>query len=125
MFHWLTKRAASFRYAWLGIRQLFPGQVNIRIHLVAAVAVLAMGFFFEITVGEWIAVILSVALVLAAEAFNTAIEKLTDLVSPGYDARAGQVKDLAAAAVLIVSVGALLVGLVVFIPYLLHFFRHV
>lgn len=124
MFQWFSKRADSFRYALSGIRQLFPGQVNIRIHLFAAVLVVVMGFFFGITTGEWLAIILSIAVVMGAEAFNTALEKLTDLVSPEVDVKAGQVKDLAAAAVLIVSMGALLVGLVVFIPYFLQLFRY-
>ena len=67
---------------------------------------------------EWVAISICIALVLALEALNTALEYLTDLVSPEYHPLAGKAKDAAAAAVLLVALGAIVVGLIVFIPHL-------
>ncbi|MGE5423938.1 MAG: diacylglycerol kinase family protein, partial [Syntrophothermus sp.] len=71
-----------------------------------------------ISASEWIAVIISIGFVMAAEAFNTAIEFLTDMVSPGFNRKAGLVKDIAASGVLIAAITAVVTGIVVFWKYL-------
>ena len=81
----------------------------------AALAVLA-GLFFDISALEWVAVSLCIALVLALEALNTALEYLTDLVSPEHHPLAGKAKDAAAAAVLIGAAGAAITGFIIFLP---------
>ena len=93
-------------------------QPNARIHLVAAILVMALGWKLTITRAEWLAVTLAMALVITAEALNTAIEYAVDLVSPQWQPLARDIKDVAAAAVLVSSLGATAVGLLVFIPYL-------
>ncbi len=113
-------RINSFRYAFKGLRYGFKNQVNIWIHLVAAILVIVFGFYFQISIGEWIALFLCIALVIGAELLNTAIEHLVDLVSPEYHPLAGKVKDIAAAAVLVFSIASAAVGLLVFVP---HFFE--
>lgn len=117
----LKKRLNSFRYAGAGIAALFRSEPNAKIHLVLTIASVAAGFFFHLTTTEWCVIILAISLVLSAEAFNTAIEQLTDLVSPDFHPLAGKVKDLAAGAVLITAIGAAVTGLIVFLPKLLHF----
>lgn len=112
----LRKRANSFRYAFQGLADLLKSQPNARIHLAAAVAVTLAGFFFQIARTEWLAVVTCIALVFAAEAINTALEYLTDLVSPDYHPLAGKAKDAAAAAVLIIAAGAVVTGLIIFLP---------
>jgi len=82
--------------------------------------VVIAGFFFGITRIEWCIVILCVTLVFAAEAANTAIEYLTDLVSPEYHQLAGKTKDAAAAAVLFAAIGAAITGIIIFAPYLME-----
>ena len=72
--------------------------------------------------GPWMIIILCIGVVIAAELFNTAIEKLVDLVSPQQHPVAGQVKDIAAGAVLVCAATAAIIGLIVFIPYLTRFF---
>ena len=67
---------------------------------------------------EWCAIVLALSLVWAAEGLNTALERLTDLVSPGFHPLAGKAKDLAAGAVLLASVGGFLTGLIVFLSHL-------
>ncbi len=114
----LQRRIASFRYAFQGLRYLVRTQMNARIHLAAAVLATALGAWLDISRLEWLALALCMALVLALEAVNTALECLTDLVSPDPHPLAGRAKDLAAAAVLIVALGALVVGGLVFLPKL-------
>lgn len=113
----LRKRLKSFAYAWKGIKSFLSKEPNAWIHCTAIVTVTLGGFAFGITRTEWLIVILCFALVLAAEAFNTAIERLVNLVSPDYHPVAGDVKDVAAGAVLICAIAAAIIGLIIFIPY--------
>jgi diacylglycerol kinase len=112
----LQKRADSFRYAFQGLADLLRSQPNARVHLMLAIAVVLAGLFFQISSMEWIAVIICIAAVFSMEAMNTALEYLTDLVSPDYHPLAGKAKDAAAAAVLLVAAGALAVGAIIFLP---------
>ena len=114
----LKKRLRSFKYAFQGVADLVSSQPNMRIHLLAAVLVVAAGWFFSVSTTEWIILIIAISLVLMAEAFNTALEYLTDLVSPDHHPLAGKVKDVAAAAVLLMAIGAATVGLIIFLPKL-------
>jgi diacylglycerol kinase len=113
-----TREAESFACAFRGIASLLKSEVHARIHLIATVAVLALGWWFEITRGEWLAVILAIGLVWVAEALNTAIEYVADLAHPDEHPEVKKLKDLAAAAVLFASIIALFVGLIVFWPRL-------
>lgn len=112
----LRKSARSFRYAGKGIVALFRYENNARIHLIAALLVLAAGLFFRVSLSEWGLLITQIVLVWVAEAFNTALEKLCDLVSPNYHPLVKSVKDLAAGGVLLVAMGAALVGALIFLP---------
>lgn len=113
-------RMGSFRYAIRGLKELFRHTPNAQIHLVLTIAVLILGWFFAIAAGEWIAILLCVALVLAAESFNSALENLTDLASPEIHPLAGKAKDLAAGGVLLCAVISVVVGTIIFLPKLLH-----
>jgi diacylglycerol kinase len=109
-------RWRSFRFAFNGIRDLIRTQVNARMHLLVSAIVVFAGFFFQISLLEWCVVLLAMGLVLAAEAFNTALEYLTNLVSPDYHPLAGKVKDVAAGAVLIVTIISVVIGVLIFLP---------
>ncbi|MGK0390395.1 MAG: diacylglycerol kinase (ATP) [Maribacter sp.] len=112
----IKNRLNSFKYAFKGIADLFINTPNARIHLFMGIAVAICGYLFQISITEWCFCILCISLVLAAEAFNSAIEYLTDLVSPDYHVQAGKTKDVAAGAVLLTSIGAATVGLIIFLP---------
>lgn len=116
----LKKRIKSFRYAGKGMISFISREHNAWIHCTAIVLTTSAGFYFQITKGEWIAVILCFGIVLAAEGFNTAIERLVNLVSPEYHPLAGDVKDIAAGAVLICAIAAAIVGIIIFLPYMLQ-----
>lgn len=109
----------SFKYAGKGILKLISLEHNAWIHCAAIVLVTVAGFYFGITKYEWIAIIACFGMVLAAEAFNTAIERIVDLVSPQKQPLAGDIKDLAAAGVLICAMAAAIIGLIIFIPYII------
>ena len=113
-----SREAESFACAFRGIAALLKSEVHARIHLVATVAVIALGWWCEITRNEWIAVVLSIGLVWVAEALNTAIEYVADLAHPDEHPEVKKLKDLAAASVLFASIVALIVGLFIFWPRL-------
>jgi diacylglycerol kinase len=108
-------RIQSFQHALRGLRVVFA-EPNAQIHLVLAALAIGLGVVFHISTLEWLAVVMAIVAVIGAEAMNTAVEKVVDLASPEWHETAGQAKDAAAAAVLIVSVGAAVVGLMVFLP---------
>lgn len=112
----IKERIASFKYALNGLKIILETQHNFMIHLIAAILVTAAGLFFHVSNIEWIIIIITIAIVLCAEAINTSIEKLTDLVSPDYNEQAGKVKDIAAAAVLIAAIASVIVGVIIFLP---------
>ncbi len=98
---------------------LFRTQTNARIHAGATLIVIASGFSFGISRGEWCAVITAIALVWTVEGVNTAIEAVVDLASPELHPLAGRAKDVAAGAVLLAAVASVVIGLLVFVPHLL------
>ncbi len=104
----------SFGYAFKGLAFTFRTERNIKVMLGAAAAVVTLGFVLGLDVTSWAIVLLCCGVVLCAELLNTAIETVVDLVSPEYDAMAGHAKDVAAAAVWILSAFVGVVGLLVF-----------
>ena len=114
----VSREAESFTCAFRGIAALLRSEVHARIHLLATVVVIVLGWWFEITAGQWIAAVLAIGLVWVAEALNTAIEYVADLAHPDEHPEVKKLKDLAAAAVLFASLVALTVGLIVFWPRL-------
>lgn len=116
----MKKRIQSFKYAYKGVRNLVSSEINFRIHVAAAVLVLAGGFYLDIDGSDWTVVLLCFALVLSAEAFNSAVEELVDFVSPGQHEKAGRIKDIAAGAVLISAGLAAVTGCIVFLPKIIE-----
>ncbi|MDB5135513.1 MAG: diacylglycerol kinase family protein [Mucilaginibacter sp.] len=115
----MKKFVRGFGYALSGIWHAAVTQLNFRVHLVAVLIAVYAGYALHISTYEWLWIILCVGMVLTAELFNTALEFLTDLVSPEYNKKAGLVKDMSAGAVLITAICALVIGLVIFVPKLL------
>lgn len=111
---WLKK----FAFAGRGICYVLKKEAHMRIHLTAAVIVIAIGLFFQLTQFEWIALIGCIGFVIFAEIVNTSIEKIVDLIHPEWHERAGIIKDIAAGAVLIASLISIIIGFIVFWPHL-------
>lgn len=112
----IQARLKSFVYAFEGVIFFIRFEAQATIHLIAILAVLGAGYWFKISSMEWIAVVFAIGIVISAEMLNTAIEKLTDMVSPQINEQAKIVKDLAAGAVLIASLTAFIIGLIIFLP---------
>ncbi|MCL6478606.1 MAG: diacylglycerol kinase family protein [Peptococcaceae bacterium] len=113
----------SFVYAGRGLRRVLAGQRNMRIHLAVTSAVFVAAAWFKITPLETALIIFAVALVLSAEMLNTAIEKTVDLVTGEYHPLAAQAKDAAAGAVLLAAFFSVIIGALVFYPYVRNWFN--
>jgi diacylglycerol kinase len=109
----------SFGYAFNGIVYVFRTQQNARIHALIGVCALALGGVLGIARWEWLALILTCALVIVAESINTAIEAVVDLVTESYHPLAGIAKDVAAGAVLLCAGISVIMGGIIFLPYLI------
>ena len=118
----LKKLFRSFSFAFSGIIELVKSEQNARIHLLATICVVIAGFVFDISGSEWCVVIILVALIWASEAFNTAIEKLTDHLFHEYNETARIVKDISAGAVFICAIAAVLCAAIIFLPKIFALF---
>jgi diacylglycerol kinase len=113
---WIVGRLVAFRHAFEGIAFVLRSQRNAWIHSAATILVVAMGAWLNLSRDRWALITVAVALVWAAEITNTAIEALVDLVSPEPHPLARTAKDCAAAAVLVTSGMAVVIGLLVLGP---------
>lgn len=103
-------------YAFNGISLLFASQNNVKIQLAIGVLVCVLGWIITLSSSEWMIVLFCIGWVISAESFNTAIEYVVDFISPDYHIIAGQIKDLSAGGVLIVSITSSIIGLIIFLP---------
>jgi diacylglycerol kinase (ATP) len=114
--NWLSRRARSFVHAGRGCWRLTT-EPNARIHLLAMVCALLTAAALQLSAVEWALIVVAIASVLAAEAVNTALERLADALMPERHPLIGAAKDLGAGAVLITAVGAAIVGVLVLGPH--------
>ncbi len=106
----------SFKQAMAGFAWAMQGERNFKIQLVVACLVVIAGTYFNCSKIEWMLLLLCISTVLAAELFNTVIEQLANKITIDYCGKIKIIKDCAAAAVTVVSVGAAIVGCIIFIP---------
>jgi diacylglycerol kinase (ATP) len=118
-FGW-KERMRSFRHAIRGIVRLVRTQHNVRIHAVAALAVAGAALGLHVSAGDWCWIILAIAMVWTAEAFNTALEFLADAASPDYHPLVREAKDIAAGAVLVTAVAAAIIGGIILWPHIMN-----
>ncbi len=112
----IRSRIYSFGYAAEGIKQLIRTEINMRIHVLAAVLVVIGGLVKGLETLEWVAIVISIGLVWTLEAVNTAIELLCNLVcNHNYHPLVKQIKDIAAASVLIMSAVSMVVAVLIFL----------
>ncbi len=122
MINWAKRTFRKFNNAMKGMVVMVKEERSLWVHLFATVVVVLMGFIFDITPYEWVAVIFAIVLVIGFEIINTAIEYLVDIVSFEYNVKAKKIKDVAAMATLVVTIGAVIIGILIFGPYLLELF---
>lgn len=110
----------SFQFAFEGWRHVMRTQRNARIHALITLVVVALGLWLHLPRRDWATLVLAMMVVWVAEFTNTALEAHVDLTSPDVESQAKVAKDVAAAAVLVGSVGAIIVGLLILGPPLLE-----
>ena len=118
----IKARLSSFANAFRGLIIYVRQEHNAWIHCMIAILVVIAGILFRITLMEWVAVIFAIGLVLAAEAFNSSIERISDVVQPEKDERIRDVKDISAGAVLLCAITTAVIGVMVFLPRILGLF---
>ncbi|MGI6452997.1 MAG: diacylglycerol kinase family protein [Syntrophomonadaceae bacterium] len=110
----------SITYAWAGITYVITSENNMKIHVLAALMAVAMGWWLGIRRMEWGLLVVTILLVFITETVNTAIEKTIDMITSNYHPAAAIVKNVAAGAVLLSALNAVIMAFIIFGPYLLE-----
>jgi diacylglycerol kinase (ATP) len=113
----LSSRLKSIAYALRGLSFMLKTQHNAWLHLAATVGVILLASFLQVRLEDWRWLIAAMVMVWVAEAFNTAVEYVCDVVSPGYSEAVKHAKDIAAGAVLVCAFGAAVIGFLTLWPY--------
>lgn len=109
-------RIKSIGYAFKGAYLLITTEASLKVQFIIGIIMTIAGFYFKISAMEWVIQILTIALIMALEGLNTAIEEIADFVHPEQHKKIGLIKDLAAGAVFIFAVAAVIVGGIIYIP---------
>lgn len=112
----LINRIKSVGFALRGALLLVQTEASIKIQVFIAIVMTIAGFYFDISNTEWILQTLTIAMILGAEGLNTAVEKIADYIQPEFDKKIGFIKDIAAGAVMLVSIAATIVGFIIYLP---------
>lgn len=116
----MNKFFRGFYFAAHGLLHTFRTQINFRVQVFAAVTVIGLSYYLGLDTAEWLWIALAITLVLTSELANTAVEKIVDLVSPGFNPKAGIIKDIFAGLVLISAIFALVVAIMILLPKILY-----
>lgn len=108
----MKKQLKSFKAAFAGIGNAIKSEGHLRFHLVAAFYVIVFSFFYDLSKAQWAVLLLLTGSIIAAEFFNTAVENVCDLVTKEYNERVKTAKDVSAAAVLVLSIIAVVVAFI-------------
>ncbi len=110
----------SFIDAWHGLKYTYRHEQNFRIQLVLAFFVVVATFVFGLRTYEQIVVLFLILLIIVLELVNTIIEKFLDLLKPRLHGHVEVIKDVMAAAVFVASIGATIIGIIIFVPYIIE-----
>jgi diacylglycerol kinase len=110
----------ALKYALNGIKYVYNTQRNIIFQTIIGILVIICGFLFKISKTEWLILCITVTLVLFGEFVNTAIETTVDLYTEEKNEKAKIAKDVSAGAVLLTSLNAVIVGIIIFVPYIVE-----
>lgn len=113
----------SFKNASRGIVQAFKTERNVKLHTLATIIVIIFAYIFRFNIIECVILALTITLVIVAELLNTAVEYTVDMIcGDKYDELAKYAKDIAAGATLIAAIGAVIVGLLLYMPKVMNMF---
>ena len=114
-----TGRFKSLGFALKGAYKLITTEHSIMVQCTIIIILTIAGFSFNISKSEWMFQIVASGLVLSIEGLNTAVEKVADFIHPDYHERIGFIKDIAAGAVFFVALTAVIIGIMIYLPYIL------
>jgi len=112
----------SISYALIGLKYVIQHERNARLHLLSAFVALVLGLELRVSHAELAAIFFAIVIVFLAEIINTAFEKTLDIVSPGHHPQVKIIKDMAAGAVLVAVIGAGIIGVMIYTPYIVRLF---
>jgi len=112
----LVGRIKSIGFSFKGAYHLIRREDSVKVQFVIGIIMTIAGFYFELSTTEWMIQILVIALIMAIEGINTAIEEITDFIHPEFHNKIGLIKDIGAGAVFIFAIAALIVGLIIYLP---------
>jgi len=113
----------SLHHAIDGIIHTVKNERNFRIHLILLFFTFIAGLYFSITLTEWSIITIIASMVLFSELINTAVENTLDWLEPNHHSVVKTVKDVCAGAVLVCAIGAFIIGMIIFLPYILTLFH--
>ena len=112
----LVNRIKSIGYAFKGAYHLITKEASVKVQFVIGIMMTIAGFYFGLSTSEWIIQIFAIALIMAFEGMNTAIEEIADFIHPEFHKKVGLIKDIAAGAVFIFAIAAVIIGLIIYLP---------
>jgi diacylglycerol kinase (ATP) len=118
--NFVSGRLKSIGFAYKGALKLITTEHSVMVQCFMCVLLIFAGFFFKISMYEWMFQTLAIGLVIAIEGLNTAVEKIADFIHPDYHSRIGFIKDIAAGAVFFAALTAISIGLMIYIPKFLN-----
>lgn len=119
MQNFIKGRINGMKYACKGAWLLLKNEASIQVQFTIAVLITFAGFYFDITPTEWALQCIAIGLVLSIEGLNTAVEEIANFVHPDHHKKIGYIKDIAAGAVWFAALVAVLVGLIIYVPYII------
>ncbi len=118
----LRRLGKSFKYASWGLQKVWWEEQNFRIHIIVALIILLLAIYLQIQVWQFIILLLIIGLVLILEIINSIFERLLDLLKPRIHQYVKDIKDMTAAIVFIGALIAFLIGILIFLPYIINLF---
>ncbi len=118
----IKKFINSFSYPIKGLKYAYRNEQNLAVDVGIAILVLIAGFIFKLDTTEWVVVVFTIGAVLSLELVNSSIEAAVDLVTEEYHPLAKVAKDTSAAAVFVIAIVAVIVGLIIFLPKVISLF---
>lgn len=121
----MTKKsiAKSFKYAIRGLKTALDEERNLKIHVICSFIAILLGIFLKIKPWEMIVILLLIGAVLVLEIVNTVVERLTDMLKPRLHSYVESIKDMMASTVLVASICSVIIGVMIFFPYLATYLK--
>lgn len=113
----VRKLGKSFRYAARGFWYVFKNEQNIRLHMLISLGVIVLMIYFQVSLWQAIILFMVIMLVIVLELINTIFERIVDILKPRIHYYAEVIKDIMAATVLVSTIGAVVIGILIFAPY--------